>query len=103
MLAIHQVAQIIDVLEEDLELNLTPVELLACSVNVQAALSRDCGYTYAEMTNLGATGHAYGQCSDTSIGLAAPHAESPRSQQEVQTHPNPSAAGHFYRASAGIG
>ena len=39
MLAIHQVAQIIDVLEEDLELNLTPVELLACSVNVQAVLS----------------------------------------------------------------
>ena len=59
MLAIHQVAQIIDVLEEDLELSLTPVELLACSVNVQAALSRDCGHTYAEMTNLGATGHAY--------------------------------------------
>ena len=59
MLAIHQVAQIIDVLEEDLELNLTPAELLACSVNVQAALSRDHGHTYAEMTNLGATGHSY--------------------------------------------
>ena len=59
MLAIHQVYQIKEVLEEDLELNLTPAELLACSVNVQAALSRDHGHTYAEMTNLGATGHSY--------------------------------------------
>ena len=59
MLAIHQVYQIKEVLEEDLELNLTEAELLTYSVNVQAALSRDHGHTYAEMTNLGATGHAY--------------------------------------------
>ena len=59
MAAVHQIAQIIDVLEQDLELNLTPAELLACSVNVQAALSRDYGHTYAEMMNLGATGYAY--------------------------------------------
>lgn len=59
MTAVHQIVQIIDVLEQDLELNLTPAELLACSVNVQAALSRDYGHTYAEMTNLGAIGHAY--------------------------------------------
>ena len=59
MLAIHQVYQIKEVLEEDLELNLTEAELLTYSVNVQAALSRDYGHTYAEMMNLGATGHAY--------------------------------------------
>lgn len=59
MLAIHQCIAIREVLLEDLDLELTNQELLDCSINVQAALSRDCGHTHAEMTNLGATGHAY--------------------------------------------
>ena len=54
-----QIVEILDVLEDSCDLELTPAEKLACSINTQAALSKESGHTYAEMARLGPTSIAH--------------------------------------------